>query len=294
MKDDTPHSLTDERLLALFGDLSTKELGLLKEELARNDFDSLTDAKVHEALEKLVADGRGEVPPLPADVRTSFETARLRVLNETELPEVYETPKRYDSPSGQRTSEMSRWHSSVVITGGLAAAAAIVIAFVTYVRPVERPSSLSYADVVTLLTPGEETGFLEPIFTWNAENGGVVDVAVISAEGKEVASLVNAFSPLRWSSLKSTEALVSGELYMVEISTPTGLVANRQFATGAEAGGAPVPERSLEEIILQCQDLIAASRPADAWMLWGELTAIQKADPRMQALKEEILSVITG
>ncbi len=293
MKDESFEDIPDKLLRERFGNLTDEELLEVRSELVAQKFDPEADRIVNSVLEKSATASRGDAPPLPESVRRSFENARLSVENASADADVYATPKRYQSePSG--TKPMSRLHSISVISGGLAAAAAIVVAYVTYIRPVDQAPVITYADNVTLLTPGEKTGFIEPIFTWKSGNGGVVDVRVLSSAGETVASLDTAFSPLRWSSLKSSGPLDEGEVYELEIRTPDGLLSSRSFETGVEASGAPAPGESLESIIKQCQALIAANRPADAWMLWGELTSTQKSDPRMQELKDEILSVIAG
>ncbi|MEM1444230.1 MAG: hypothetical protein AAGF67_17925 [Verrucomicrobiota bacterium] len=292
--EDASHPLSDELLRERFGDLSNEELDSLRRTLSDLDYDPETEGEVDRVLRRAAAVVSEEAPPLPASVREAFETARLDAENSSSEPSVYETPKRYQSEKKDKVVPMSRWHSSVVITGGLAAAAAIVIAFVTFIRPVSQPISFTFADAVTLLTPGEQTGFLEPIFTWKAENSGVVDVTVRTESGEAIASLDKAFSPLRWSALEASASLSADEVYELELSNGEGVIALREFRTASVAEGAPTPEPSLEEIIVQCEELIADNRPADAWMLWGELTVTQKADPRMQELKEQILAVIAG
>ncbi|MEM6277905.1 MAG: hypothetical protein AAF733_00400 [Verrucomicrobiota bacterium] len=291
---DSSHPLTDDLLRERFGELSSEEYESLRKRLEESGYDPEREGAVDSLLWQTANEVPEEAPPLPASVREAFERARLDAENSASEPSVYETPKRYTGSEPKNVVSMSRWHSSMVITGGLAAAAAIVIAFVTYIRPVSAPVSVSFANAVTLLTPGEQTGFLEPIFTWNSENSGVVDVMVRSESGEAVASLNQAFSPLRWSALESVSNLTADESYRLELSNEEGVIATREFRTAPAAEGAPAPAETLEEIISQCEQLLTENRAADAWMLWGELTVTQKGDPRMQDLKEQILAVIAG
>lgn len=291
---DLPQRPSDDSLQERFGPLSTEELAALRKALAEMDYDLPLDEEMDRVLRETSEVSLDEDRPIPFSVRSAFEKARLAAENDTREASVYETPKRYGSERPSKIVSMSRWHSTGVIAGGLAAAAAITIAFVTYVRPVASPLVPVFADAVTLLTPGDTTGFLEPVLTWQAENGGVVHVTVRSAEGEIVASLENAFSPLRWSALERIKELSAGTRYAVEVSGEKLTLASREFETASEAEGAPEPEVTLDGIVTQCEALLAANRAADAWMLWGELTAQQKSDVRMQDLKTRILSLIAG
>lgn len=297
MKDD-PISISDELLRATLGELSEKELAEIREALSSEALNADHDSKVDQVLRAAALVGNeGEAPALPAAVRDRLEAARDSAISdsvggETETG-VYSVPKRYDADHGTGKN-ISRFHTTAVIAGGLAVAASVAVAFVTYVRPVTQQMAITFAEAANLLTPGEETAFLEPIFTWKADNGGVVEVEVFDGEGTRLARLDKAFSPLRWESLEVEQALEPGVEYELKLSTRDGVIVTRPFQTVPSASGAPTPGETLEGIIEQCESYIAANRPADAWMLWGELTASQKSDPRMQALKEQILAVIAG
>lgn len=54
----------------------------------------------------------------------------------------------------------------------------------------------------------------------------------------------------------------------------------------------PRREATLEGVIRQCEGFIASGRPADAWMLWTQLSESEKQDPKMQELKKVILEKI--
>lgn len=292
--EDSSQFPSDEVLKERFGDLPDEELDPLRRSLEKIEYDPDEEAPVDRALRNAAESASEAAPPLPDSVRESFEKARLSAGNEASESDVYGTPKRYQSGEPSNVISMGHWHSSAVITAGLAVAAAVAVAFVTFVRPVTKPVPFVFADAITLLTPGEQTGFLEPIFTWKAGNSGVTDVAVRDADGAVIATLEQAFSPLRWSALEASEELEPGKSYELELSSESGVLATREFQTAAEAKGAPEPDDTLEGIISQCERLIADNRAADAWMLWGELNVSEKADPRMQELKEQILAVIAG
>ncbi len=294
MKDDLSKLKTADYLRKQFGDLSESEIAEISRELGQDLNSIVNDEEVDQRIRKMFVASDQEMPTLSAAVRTKLETARLNAENEQSEGDVYALPKRYQGSEVKKGFVGSRWHTSAVIMGGLAAAAAITIAYVSFVRPVIPKVVVTFAEAITLLTPGPETGFLEPVFTWNSGNGGVVDVKVRAADGSAVAELGNAFSPLRWSSMETKARLESGTEYQLEISGRDGMLETRSFRTAKSAGGAPVPAATLEEIIDQCRSYIGESRPADAWMLWGELTGEQKADPGMQELKAEILAVISG
>ncbi|MDF1823927.1 MAG: hypothetical protein P1U68_04750 [Verrucomicrobiales bacterium] len=297
MKDDTS-SISNETLRATLGDLTDEEIIQLREELSGESIDSQTDIKVDGILHLVAAASKKEVtPPLPEGVRESLEAARVQAESDAQGGEtetgIYSVPKRYD-PQRKEREGRGNWHSAGVIAAGLAIAASVAVAFVTYVRPVNHSIPVSFAEAVSLLTPGEETSFLEPVFTWEVDNGGVVEIEISTSDGVRIASLDRAFSPLRWSSLRHEASLEPGVEYEMKLSTREGELASSRFRTASAASGAPLPAGSIDEIVAQCEGYLAANRPADAWMLWGELTAAEKSDPRMQVLKEQILAVITG
>lgn len=299
MNEDSDSILSSVGLRSRFPELSDAELKELRralaEDLSANDWDLIRDAEVDRVLRAEVSDADEPVPPLPERIRTAMETARLERENQSRGADLYALPKRYGTTADAGdAAPVSRWHTASVVAGGLAVAAAITVAYVSLVRPVTSDPVVPFAGAVTLLTPGEETSFLEPVFTWDVDVAGVVDVRVVSPDGAELAALEDAFSPLRWSAFKTVGAMQPGGEYRLEISSPEGLLASRRFRIVETAQGSPEPAGSLDGILRQCRQLLSENRPADAWMLWAELTTAQKDDPRMQELKEQILAVLAG
>jgi len=149
------------------------------------------------------------------------------------------------------------------------------------------------AGTAEVLTPAGATAFTEPVFTWTTDNGGVVRIEVIDpVTGETLATLDRAYSPVRFSSMERFSTLAEGRAYRVAVrdAKKGRLLADGGFATIAGGEGAPQRAGALDDVLRQCESYVGAGRPADAWMIWAELSGDEKADPRMQALRERILA----
>lgn len=293
------HPLTDEMLDRAFDGLGPDDRDAIRDALSETEIDPETDASVDALLRGTASLDDGDVPPIPASALALFEKNKSEALAEVAREEaeldssIYSKPRRYADTTGEKVSFFSRFKLPIGIAGVAAAAAAVAIGvFWTggtggIVAPV-------YAEKADLLTPGPTTGFSEPVFTWESGNGGAATLEVAAADGTTVARLENAYSPVRWKSIPGAGQLEPGAEYRIQISTPETMLAEQSFQLSDDAEASPVPADSLDGIVEQCESLLAANRAADAWMLWAELTASEKSDPRMQELKTRILQQIAG
>lgn len=292
------NNFSEEYLEETMGDLDGVDLEKLRGDLEAVGVDAASDGNVHRLFsEAASASEESEVPEIPSAAMALFEEKRAeafaRVAEEEAELDRSIASKSEDSKSVRK--ERSAFFRLPVQLGLLGAAAAVAVAFVWQQGKNGQAPNVTYAQSVTVLTPGEATGFAEPVFTWKADNGGAVDVTVVDGEsGNEVASVELAYSPLRWSSLSDRAALEPGRGYEVRLSSGGERLSERAFRTLDSAADAPEPEATIEGIIEQCENLIAENRPADAWMLWAELTGEQKAHPKMQELKTMILQQIAS
>ncbi|MCG8600446.1 MAG: hypothetical protein MI807_09925 [Verrucomicrobiales bacterium] len=289
------HTLTDEELEKTLGSLGEDDIAEVRKELSGFDVNAETDQSIDELLRETAGDlPEVNVPDIPAAAKELFDARRKEAFEEVAAEEqnleatVYSRPRRYgDAP--EKKGFFARFRLPVGLAATALAAALVVGMFYKGDDPT---GDILYADVASLLTPGDVTGFTEPVFTWDVANQGAADIEVIeSGSRKVVAALERAYSPLRWSALESSAALESGKGYEVQVKSGGSVLASRSFSIKG-AAAAPVPAGNLDDIVKQCEELIADNRPADAWMLWAELNASQKSDPRMQELKEKILQKI--
>lgn len=293
--------ISDDEWTKSLGELNEADFSALRDGLEGETVDLEADGKLDKLLRDATSESKvsiDDAPPLPPSVRERFEAEKNTALaaiaaEEEELDaSIYSTPRRY-SPEPEKKSFLSKLFGPIGI--GVVGAAAAVCIGVFVINRSEAPSTVTTfaANSATMLTPGEVTGFTEPVFTWNTDNGGSVDIEIREVgTGRVVGSLKQVFSPLRYSSLVGDEALSGNGNYEVKILNGDEALASRTFKTLDATGGAPAPPEEMDEIIRQCKELIAKNRPADAWMLWGELTVDQKKDPRMKELKELILGAI--
>ena len=295
---DSKHTLTDKELERTLGPLNEDEIADLRDRLA--DFDGSAETDL--AIDELLRETAGEVtevnvPDIPPATRELFDARRKEALEEVAAEEedlestIYSKPRRYEEPS-EKKSLFDRFRLPVGLAVGAAAVVAAGLFFLGERNSGSTGTDILYADAVSVLTPGEVTGFTEPVLTWKAANGGAADIEVVDAAGGAVlAKLDQAFSPVRWSALDTQSSLKPGTKYEVRVLAGKSVLASRTFSTeGKET--APTPAENLDGIVQQCEELIAANRSADAWMLWAELNAAQKSDPRMQELKQRILQEI--
>lgn len=291
--------MTDEDLEKTLGELGKDEIAEIRKSLGNLEVDPEKDLAMDSLLKDTASavDDDG-VPEIPASAMALFEEQREAAMAEVAQEEadlestIYSQPRRYSEPSPKQ-SFFSRLRLPVGL--GLAGAAAAIAVAMLY-QGSESTSGIpvTVADAVSVLTPGDVTGFTEPVLTWKAENGGVVDVEVVeSGSGRTIASLDQAFSPVRWGTLSTQGALKPGVEYEVRLTAEGKSLATKTFSTIASAA-APEPAADLDGIVAQCEALLAENRPADAWMLWAELNSSQKADARMQELRKVILAKIAA
>jgi hypothetical protein len=297
---ESSHHMTDEDLEKTLGELGEDEIAEIRKGLGSLEIDPEKDFAMDSLLKETASAVEDEeIPGIPASAMALFEAQREAAMAEVAQEEedldstIYSQPRRY-SEAPPKQSFLSRFRIPVGL--GLAGAAAAIAVAMLY-QGGEGTSGIpvAVADAVSVLTPGEVTGFTEPVLTWKAENGGVVDIEVVeSGSGKTVASLDRAFSPVRWGTLSSQGALEPGVEYEVRLTAEGKSLATKTFSTMSSAAAAPEPASDLDGIVAQCEALIAGNRPADAWMLWAELNSSQKADPRMQELRKVILAKIAA
>ena len=239
-----------------------------------------------------------DIPPLPATLRAELERATISegVEDTVEADStIYSIPRRFREGAPKSSARPRTGITSMVFwTAGLAAAAAVAILATTKLR--SKPQvEVPIANAATVLTPGEVTGFTEPIFTWETDNGGVVDVMIVDREtGDTIATLSQAFSPLRFQAMAKNEPLRPNASYAIRLMASERQLGERIFNTGENAKGAPLPAGDVDAIVRQCESLLAERRAADAWMLWSELTVTEKSDPRMQELRTRILALLAA
>lgn len=282
-----------------FGELSPEEREAMISEGEGDEltFDPNREAVIQQGLVSLGADVRtsGEsIPRMPASLKSSLmaeveSSVQARTEEEAKLIRNAEERER----PVEVTAEAPPFWSRLKLLALAGATAVLVVGGLALMLD-NGTSSVPMAGGATILTPGEVTGFQAPIFTWKADNGGVVDVEVTDLQtGKTIASLEAAFSPVSFEKFEIQSQLEPGQTYRVTVSGERKGLAETTFqvSSGALAGG-PVRESSLEGVIRQCENLIEEGRPADAWMLWAKLSSDEKQDERMQRLKEVILEKI--
>ena len=295
--------ISDDEWKKSLGEMNEADFAALKEGLVGESIDLEQQEKLGRLLSAASSDmkvAEEDAPPLPDSVRARFEAAKNEALAseaaaEAELESsIYSQPRRY-RPEAEKKSFFSSLFGPIGL--GIAGAAAAVAVGV-YVKNSSAPDSGAMtlaANSASVLTPGEITGFAEPIFTWKTDNGGAVDIEIIeTGTGRVIGSMKRVFSPLRYSSLLGEGGLSGNSEYEVRILSDGEALASQEFRTRDSLERSPFPPENLDAIIRRCEELIADSRPADAWMLWGELTSSQKADPRMQELKTKILGAIAA
>lgn len=295
--------ISDDEWTKSLGELNEADFAALREGLAGEPVDLESDAKVDRLMKSVGSGGKvseEDAPPLPDSIRDMFEAQKNETLESLAAEEdslessIYSRPRRYH-PEKEKKSLFSILFGPVGLAVVGAAAAVCIGLFVILREKPASPVDTLAATTASMLTPGDVTGFTEPVFTWNTDNGGSVDIEIIeTSTGRVVGSLKQVFSPLRFSSLAGEKSLSGDGTYEVRILNGDKALASRTFKTQNARDGAPSPSDNLDEIIRSCEELIAANRPADAWMLWGELTADQKKDPRMAELKEKILGAIAA
>lgn len=305
-------NLSDAELEAILGDVSKVDIDVARRNLKEGEVDLEMDVAVNRLLEDLGREttvDSGDVPDLPPEVKSLFvnskkETFEKMAKEEAELKgSVYVRSVETSPIAGPKKRDgglLASIFRPAVISWAICAAAIAIGIFVikSNNQPGAQGGSVLVASEATVLTPGKLTGFSEPTFTWETNNGGVVFVDVVEAEsGKVVASLDRAFSPLRFQSMNGEGPLKGGLKYKVSVrggEKASTVLTTQEFETVAKVEGAPKREETLEGVIKQCENFLAESRPGDAWMLWAELTADEKADERMQQLKVLILSELVG
>ena len=305
---------SESELKAAFGSLSEEDLAELRTTAEDTEFDPGKQAALDGALRQLDPSAAIEVPPMPDSFRNKVSAtvaqavasrdASVHPAAKAEEPEAsgpapsasQGRSRPRAGSSRKRESWWSRIFQPAPLIGFAAAAAAVAVAMFVFRGSPDGGANVLAANSVTLLTPGQSTGFVEPTFTWRTDNGGAVTVIVIDERaGKTIARLDTSYSPVRFASLEKQSPLEPGSNYRVELrrEDESGeLLAKRDFSILPAAEAAPERDKTLEGVIEQCKDLIAAGRHADAWMLWGEITAREKQDPRMAELKALILKEI--
>ncbi len=303
--------LSDLELESVLGQMGKIDMDVARRNLADGEIDLDADATMNRLLADMGKEttvDSGDVPNLPDSVRMMFEESKKQTFDLLAEEEAALSGSVY-----VRSMDTSPIAGPVKKDGGLLAsifrpavvswgicAAAIAVGIFVIKNNNERPAGLPIlvATEASVLTPGKVTGFSEPTFTWETDNGGVVFVDVVNAEsGAVVASLDRAFSPVRYSLMKDASALEAGQNYRVSVrggEAAGTVLASQEFATVSDASGAPERAESLDGVIKQCENYLAANRAGDAWMLWAELTAAEKSDARMQELKTKILAELVG
>ena len=272
------------RLEALFGPLSPDEAAEVLADLEGRGVSLDQEEAAHRVLQRTtvaapMAQG-APVPPMPDALLLRLEGIR-HVAAQPIAPPV---PTQAVPSKPRSTFRLPFW-----VGFALTSFAAVAVAALYFVRNAASPAGALVA--AQILTPGAETGFTRPTFTWRMETAAPVRAEVVDPEtGAVIASLDQVFSPLSFDRLPAAD-LVPGRAYELKLSA-SGSAITRPFRIAPTAAGAPVREPTLDGVIRQCETLLAAHRPADAWMLWAELTEAEKSDPRMQALKARILGLI--
>ena len=177
------------------------------------------------------------------------------------------------------------------MAGGIAALA--VAAFLVYNNQ-SQETPVRLASSATILTPGAQTGFSEPTITWKTDHPAPVRIVIEdTASGAKVAEVNDAFSPLPFRRIGGTlKPNISYRILIQSDPQTKNEIAQSTFTISHQSEGAPTRDSTVEGVVKQCENLIAANRHADAWMLWAELTSSEKSDPRMQDLKVKILEKI--
>lgn len=291
---------TEEELSAAFGtDLSEEERDQLIAAEGDSIFDPAEEAAFHsnlrqsgQAVQTQVAEA---VPALPPSVKAEMEQAMQAALTEKAAADAAfqkQAEAAYQPPVPKTVPKEKKFNFSALL--GLAGAcAALAIGAYWYVNFTgQSGAGMTMAKSARILTPGPVTGFSDPVFTWQAENGGAVDIRILD-KGKVVAGIETVFSPIALDKLGTGLNLEPGKAYTFQVLSPEKILAEKSFAISEDAAvGGPVREPTLEGVIRQCENYIAQNRPADAWMLWSKLTDPEKQDERMKALKERIMALI--
>lgn len=286
------------------GDLGDDELEAIRAEKSGQEIDFDADRDLHRLLEEMgketTTDG-DDVPGLPDSVRKVFETERNQVFDrlaqeEWEVERAALQKKAEQRRAARQRSPLAKFFRPAVLSWA-ASAALIAVGAYFLVTELNRPNrGYLAATTASVLTPGDITGFTEPTFTWDTDNGGIVKLVVVEIESsKTVATLDRAFSPSRFTSMEVVSSLQAGKSYRVTVVNAheqDEVLATQEFATLGEAAGRPERAADLEGVINQCRTYLAENRAGDAWMLWAELTPAEKADTRMEELRVEILAVL--
>ncbi len=300
----TINEFTPEELAASFGKLTGEELADIKSAAVDDVFDPAFERKVKNTLEHLASDQAEEPefsPSLPDSVRVEMDKTRETAFaqlakEEKELDSRVEESVFGERGAGDREQEgwMKRFFQPARILRMMGAAAAIVVGGVLLFQGPREGAEPVIASQAKLLTPGPVTGFTEPVFVWKTDRKEAVKLEVIDVNsGSTVASGSNVVSPVVFSDLDIVSHLVPDGRYLIRISEGTTLLTEREFATMPHAvQRGPRREINLAGVIRQCEQFIASDRPADAWMLWSQLTDLEKSDSRMQELKKQILAKI--
>jgi hypothetical protein len=265
------------RLEALFGPLSPDEAAEVLADLEGRGVSLDQEEAAHRVLHRtaaavLLAQG-APVPPMPDALLLRLEGIR----------HVASRPQAVPSKP-RSTFRFPFW-----VGFALTSFAAVAVAALFFVRNAASPAGALVA--AQILTPGSETGFTRPTFTWKLKTSAPVRAEVVDPEtGAVIASLDQVFSPLSFDRLPASD-LLPGRAYELKLSA-SGSSVTRPFRIAPTAAGAPAREPTLDGVIRQCETLLTQNRPSDAWMLWAELTEAEKSDPRMQALKARILGLI--
>jgi len=274
------------RLEALFGPLSPDEAAEVLADLEGRGVSLDQEEAAHRVLQRTsaavpIAQG-APVPPMPDALLLRLEGIR-HVAAQAIAPPV---PTQ---AVASKTKPKSTFRLPFWVGFALTSFAAVAVAALFFVRNAASPAGALVA--AQILTPGSETGFTRPTFTWKLKTSVPVRAEVVDPEtGAVIASLDQVFSPLSFDRLPAPD-LVPGRAYELKLSA-SGSAVTRPFRLAPSAAGAPVREPTLDGVIRQCETLLTQNRPSDAWMLWAELTEAEKSDPRMQALKARILGLI--
>jgi|GEM_PF-2005743 len=288
---------------ACLGDLPSSELEEAKAALSGVEIDveeNLDLDRMLRALARDTATDESMAPSLPLSSRRQFEkrkaSAMARVAREeAERRLVEEERRRRERRERHRRSPLRFLRPALTALGAVAA-----IMGASYLAWEGRALPGDQALVATsavILTPSGPTGFTEPVFTWKADNGGVVRLEVVDpVTGDLIASLDRAYSPVRFSALDRRSLLAEGRVYRFVVMDAKGeeVLAESGFTTVTGGEGAPQRAGELDEVVAQCESYLAEGRPGDAWMIWAELTSDEKSDPRQQALKARVLDELGG
>ncbi|MFT5469950.1 MAG: hypothetical protein ACI8UO_005073 [Verrucomicrobiales bacterium] len=286
------------QLESAFGALTDAEAEELNAEMAERGESVENQLAVQQLLADVAAKApvkqNAPAPAMPESARRRMEDARAEAFARASAAEesVEALP-----PSTEHGQTFFGWLATALFSGpGLAVAGGVAAIAVTAFILISRgglgagdPLVASSADVQT---PGVVTGFTEPTLTWKTDKAAPVRVVIEDVtSGAIVASVEQAFSPLPFEKL-GVSGLAPGKAYRVRIESGKETLAVSPFSVADSAAGAPERDATLNGVVKQCETLIAASRHADAWMLWAALTEAEQADPRMQKLKALILDAI--